>query len=118
MSEAGYGGCFGGATRYPTVTPKEVEAAQPEVVLLPDEPYPFSAEDLEESSTLSTPPRTVYTSWTVTANLIRSPDCEQRRATLGADWIVRSKGTLMELLRLYPEGFITRGPVTLTGGEA
>jgi ABC-type Fe3+-hydroxamate transport system substrate-binding protein len=39
----------GGATRYPIVTLEEVGAAQPEVVLLPDEPYPFSAEDLGES---------------------------------------------------------------------
>ena len=36
----------GGATRYPTVTLREIEALRPEVVLLPDEPYPFSAEDL------------------------------------------------------------------------
>ena len=41
----------GDAMRYPIVTPEEVEAAQPEVVLLPDEPYPFSAEDLEEFCT-------------------------------------------------------------------
>ena len=38
----------GDAGRYPIVTPEEVEAAQPEVILLPDEPYPFSAEDLED----------------------------------------------------------------------
>jgi ABC-type Fe3+-hydroxamate transport system substrate-binding protein len=37
---------FGGRARYPTVTAEEVEAARPEVVLLPDEPYPFSAPDL------------------------------------------------------------------------
>ena len=46
---------FGGSTRYPVVTPEEVEAAQPEVVLLPDEPYPFSAEDLEEFYELDIP---------------------------------------------------------------
>jgi ABC-type Fe3+-hydroxamate transport system substrate-binding protein len=45
----------GGANRYPIVTLEEVEAAQPEVVLLPDEPYPFSAEDLEEFYTLDVP---------------------------------------------------------------
>src|SRR5215213_2083326 len=38
----------GDSTRYPIVTLEEVEAAQPEVILLPDEPYPFCAEDLEE----------------------------------------------------------------------
>jgi ABC-type Fe3+-hydroxamate transport system substrate-binding protein len=37
---------FGDRARYPTVTDGEVEAARPEVVLLPDEPYPFSAPDL------------------------------------------------------------------------
>ena len=45
----------GGATRYPIVTLEEVEAAQPEVVLLPDEPYPFSAEDLPEFYALDIP---------------------------------------------------------------
>ncbi len=45
----------GGATRYPIVTLEEVEAAQPEVVLLPDEPYPFSGEDLEEFYALDVP---------------------------------------------------------------
>lgn len=37
---------FGGRERYPTVTDEEVVAARPEVVLLPDEPYPFAAPDL------------------------------------------------------------------------
>lgn len=46
---------FGDATRYPVVTSEEIEAAQPEVVLLPDEPYPFSAEDLEEFYALDVP---------------------------------------------------------------
>ncbi|QYJ15500.1 Vitamin B12-binding protein [Rubrobacter xylanophilus DSM 9941] len=32
--------------RYPEVSPEEVEARRPEVVLLPDEPYPFSAAEL------------------------------------------------------------------------
>jgi ABC-type Fe3+-hydroxamate transport system substrate-binding protein len=45
----------GDVTRYPVVTPAEVEAAQPEVVLLPDEPYPFSAEDLPEFYSLDIP---------------------------------------------------------------
>ncbi len=46
---------FGGAVRYPTATLEEIEAARPEVILLPDEPYPFSAEDLEEFYSLDVP---------------------------------------------------------------
>ena len=45
----------GGATRYPVVTLQEIEALHPEVVLLPDEPYPFSAEDLPEFYALDIP---------------------------------------------------------------
>jgi ABC-type Fe3+-hydroxamate transport system substrate-binding protein len=33
-------------TRYPRVTPAEVAALSPDVILLPSEPYPFSAADL------------------------------------------------------------------------
>ena len=44
-----------GSTRYPVFTLEEVEAAQPEIVLLPDEPYPFCAEDLEEFYALDIP---------------------------------------------------------------
>ncbi len=36
----------GNERRYPVVPSEEIEALRPEVVLLPDEPYPFSAEDL------------------------------------------------------------------------
>ncbi len=32
-------------TRYPRITPEEVRAARPEVILLPSEPYAFGAED-------------------------------------------------------------------------
>ena len=46
---------FGDSLRYPTVTLEEIEAAGPEVILLPDEPYPFSAEDLEEFYSLEIP---------------------------------------------------------------
>jgi ABC-type Fe3+-hydroxamate transport system substrate-binding protein len=45
----------GGSTRYPVFTLEEVEEAQPEIVLLPDEPYPFSAEDLEDFYALDIP---------------------------------------------------------------
>jgi ABC-type Fe3+-hydroxamate transport system substrate-binding protein len=44
-----------GSTRYPVFTLEEVEAAQPEIVLLPDEPYPFCAEDLEDFYALDIP---------------------------------------------------------------
>jgi ABC-type hemin transport system substrate-binding protein len=45
----------GSFTRYPIVSLEEVEALEPEVVLLPDEPYPFSAEDLAEFYALEIP---------------------------------------------------------------
>jgi ABC-type Fe3+-hydroxamate transport system substrate-binding protein len=41
--------------RYPRVSLAEVEAAAPEVVLLPDEPYPFGPRDVEELGRLDTP---------------------------------------------------------------
>ena len=44
-------------TRYPVVGLDEVEDLKPEVVLLPDEPYPFSAEDLPEFYALDIPAR-------------------------------------------------------------
>jgi ABC-type hemin transport system substrate-binding protein len=37
------------------VTLQEIEASRPEVILLPDEPYPFSAEDLPEFYALDIP---------------------------------------------------------------
>lgn len=46
---------FGDTTRYPEVSPEEIESKQPEVILLPDEPYPFSAEDLPEFYALDVP---------------------------------------------------------------
>ena len=45
----------GERTRYPIVTLEEVGEMAPEVVLLPDEPYPFSAEDLPEFYALDVP---------------------------------------------------------------
>jgi ABC-type Fe3+-hydroxamate transport system substrate-binding protein len=45
----------GDMARYPVVTLEEVEAMQPGTILLPDEPYPFSAEDLEEVYALDVP---------------------------------------------------------------
>jgi ABC-type hemin transport system substrate-binding protein len=46
---------IGEETRYPVVTLQEIEALRPEVVLLPDEPYLFSAEDLPEFYALDAP---------------------------------------------------------------
>jgi ABC-type Fe3+-hydroxamate transport system substrate-binding protein len=45
----------GGSTRYPVSALEEVEEAQPEIVLLPDEPYPFCAEDIEDFYALDIP---------------------------------------------------------------
>jgi ABC-type Fe3+-hydroxamate transport system substrate-binding protein len=44
-----------GSTRYPVLTLEEVEAAQPDIILLPDEPYPFCADDLEAFYDLEVP---------------------------------------------------------------
>jgi len=41
--------------RYPRITLAEIETAQPEVVLLPDEPYAFGARDASELARLSIP---------------------------------------------------------------
>jgi ABC-type Fe3+-hydroxamate transport system substrate-binding protein len=38
-----------GAERYPHVEPADIEAAEPDVVLLPDEPYRFTADDGPEA---------------------------------------------------------------------
>jgi ABC-type Fe3+-hydroxamate transport system substrate-binding protein len=42
-------------TRYPRVTLEEVTAAQPDVILLPSEPYPFSEADIATFAALSVP---------------------------------------------------------------
>lgn len=41
--------------RYPIVSTAEIEAAQPEVILLPDEPYAFGPRDVAELSRLEAP---------------------------------------------------------------
>jgi ABC-type Fe3+-hydroxamate transport system substrate-binding protein len=41
--------------RYPIVEPAEIERAQPEVILLPDEPYAFGPRDVEELARLDVP---------------------------------------------------------------
>ena len=46
----GWANAFAGSTdRYPKVDPAEIEAAGPDLVLLPDEPYVFTAEDGPEA---------------------------------------------------------------------
>ncbi|MBK8258267.1 MAG: ABC transporter substrate-binding protein [Polyangiaceae bacterium] len=42
-------------TRYPRITLEEVERARPEVILLPDEPHPFSQADAERFKVLDIP---------------------------------------------------------------
>jgi ABC-type Fe3+-hydroxamate transport system substrate-binding protein len=42
-------------TRYPRVTLEEVEAAQPDIILLPSEPYPFSENHLQLFAGLNAP---------------------------------------------------------------
>jgi ABC-type Fe3+-hydroxamate transport system substrate-binding protein len=46
-----------GGERYPEVTLDEIAARSPDVVLLPDEPYPFRAPHAEEISTVLAPAR-------------------------------------------------------------
>ena len=58
LKVAGGENVLGGATRYPVVTLEEIKALRPEVVMLPDEPYPFSAEDLPEFYALDIPATT------------------------------------------------------------
>ena len=60
LSRAGLANVLAGSGedgRYPTVTPAEIDAAGADVVLLPDEPYVFTAEDGPEA--LATPTRLV-----------------------------------------------------------
>src|SRR5262249_43166653 len=42
-------------TRYPRITLEEVVAAQPDIVLLPDEPYKFTQTDVDEIAKLDIP---------------------------------------------------------------
>lgn len=51
----GYNVFAGSTLRYPSVTLDEVVAAQPEMILLPDEPYPFSDADVAEFTGLEIP---------------------------------------------------------------
>lgn len=55
LGVCGGGNVFGERRRYPEVSVEEIEAASPEVILLPDEPYEFSEEDRAEILGLDTP---------------------------------------------------------------
>lgn len=57
LARAGLVNVLGGDGRYPTLTPDEIDAAGADVVLLPDEPYVFTADDGPEA--LRTPTRLV-----------------------------------------------------------
>ncbi len=48
MARGGLVNIFGERTRYPEVTPEELAAARPEVVLLSSEPYPFQEKHFDE----------------------------------------------------------------------
>ena len=45
------------AERYPTITPEELSAAKPDVVLLSTEPFPFKPSHADELAELSGLPR-------------------------------------------------------------
>lgn len=53
---------IGRDTRYPRVTEREVAARDPDVVILPDEPHPFSAEDAAVFRALLPRAKVVHTS--------------------------------------------------------
>lgn len=52
MGRAGFVNVFGEQKRYPEITPTDLLAARPDVVLLPDEPYPFQQKHVDELRTL------------------------------------------------------------------
>ena len=53
MARAGLVNAFGERTRYPAVTPAEIAAVQPDVLLLASEPYPFADKHVEEARRLA-----------------------------------------------------------------
>lgn len=52
MRRAGFANVFGERARYPEVTPEELAAAEPDVVLLSSEPFPFREKHVGEVATL------------------------------------------------------------------
>ncbi|MDP9820913.1 helical backbone metal receptor [Nocardioides massiliensis] len=57
LRRMGWENVFADVARYPTLTPADIEARRPDLVLLPDEPYVFSADDGPEA--FATPTRLV-----------------------------------------------------------
>lgn len=54
LAQAGGRNAFGGgADRYPIITPEQLRAAQPDVVFLSSEPFPFTAQHAAELSRLT-----------------------------------------------------------------
>jgi ABC-type Fe3+-hydroxamate transport system substrate-binding protein len=74
--------------RYPRVTLAEVEAAQPEVILLPDEPYAFGPADAAELRRLDVPAAREGRIHLVDGTLVSwyGPRIARALATLGA-WL-------------------------------
>ncbi|MDP3967791.1 MAG: helical backbone metal receptor [Nocardioides sp.] len=57
LRRLGWENAYADTDRYPTVEPADIDARRPDVVLLPDEPYVFTAEDGPEA--FATPTRLV-----------------------------------------------------------
>lgn len=53
LARGGISNAFGDRTRYPVVTPDEIRAADPDVVLLSSEPFPFAARHVAEVQALA-----------------------------------------------------------------
>ena len=50
LTVAGFANAFGHQPRYPVVSPSDIQAADPEVIMLSSEPYPFTQKHLTELS--------------------------------------------------------------------
>lgn len=53
LHAAGFANAFGDHARYPVVTPADVAAARPDVLLLSSEPYPFAQKHVAEAQALA-----------------------------------------------------------------
>jgi ABC-type Fe3+-hydroxamate transport system substrate-binding protein len=96
--------------RYPIVTLEQVEAARPEVILLPDEPYAFGPADVAELRRLDVP-----AAGSTTGGLPARIHC------IDGTWVswygarIRPALTALRRLLLSPTG-ASNGPVGPTGG--
>ena len=59
LARGGLTNAFGDRLRYPAVTPDEIRAADPDVVLLSSEPYPFAQKHVAEAQALAPRARVV-----------------------------------------------------------